>query len=937
MAGGHDGMGGPDVTDRAPLPPIQFEALASALLARAHTLVPNWCPGGVQRGHEYFCGSVQGGAGDSCAINLTSGRWCDFAGSDDDRGNDLISLYAAVHGFSRQEMGKAAVQVAREEGLESVAGVTTAEGATPRPKPVRTAPPLKATPDKEEWRTLIPVPPHAPTPNYWHYHRNNSERQDPIDHIATYMVDGQLLGYVVRFIESSGDKETLPHTWCQSQKDGTCKWHWKTWQDPRPLYFPSKTMPKGRTVVLVEGEKKADRLHEVLEAGAPGTYHVTTWPGGGKAARKALWSWLDDCNVILWPDCDSQREPLTKAERDKCDAAATEAAQAASAGKDEATVAEAVKTACEAARAAERLKKPFLKPHKQPGLSTMLTVGALLEADHRCKVQILPIELPGVLVSGWDCADAINTDGWDFNRILEFFGRAQPLPSEASKPADAAGGGGGAKKPPTQPPAGAGDSDSDDRGGGDGVKIGGKDIPWWLEPYYDHDKQRWLTSRKMVIKALQYDPELEDVLGMNQLSNNIDARINWPWPHAKAGPITGAIDLLLGDFLSRKYGLPAISRAALMEGIETVSHGRPFHPIREWLSGLEQPKKKRIDKWLIHALGETPETLEPAMFEYLSLVGRYWLLGMVNRVMRPGCKFDYCPVLEGPGGYYKSTLVEVLAGTEYYSDTHFDVSKGKEGQEQVQGLWMYEIAELANFGKADIGLIKAFITAKSDRYRPSYGRVVEKFDRQCILVGTTNERTYLRDRTGNRRFWPVPVRNPIRIDWVIANRAELLAEAYALYQAGERFTPTPEDERRLFVPVQEKRLVETAVLSEMTHILTRNPTIEGPASRMNKNTAFVTISHITSALGVDAAKSSPALEGQIRSWLEHQGWEYVKKQINGARSWGYLRPKDWPKAEPEDDEDDPAPATPPPPRPPAPVSASPAAQFLNKEADDEPF
>jgi putative DNA primase/helicase len=88
------------------------------------------------------------------------------------------------------------------------------------------------------------------------------------------------------------------------------------------------------------------------------------------------------------------------------------------------------------------------------------------------------------------------------------------------------------------------------------------------------------------------------------------------------------------------------------------------------------------------------------------------------------------------------------------------VSRGKEGQEQVQGLWVYEIAELANFGKAEIALIKAFITAKVDRYRPSYGRVVESYARQCVMFGTTNESTYLRDRTGNRRFWPVPGAQP---------------------------------------------------------------------------------------------------------------------------------------------------------------------------------
>lgn len=914
------------MSDRKPLPPIQFAALAAALLSRAHSLVPAWLPGGNQRGHEYQCGSFSGGAGTSLSVNLNTGAWADFAGTEDDRGKDLISLYAAINNFSKHEMGKAAVQLAREEGLESVAGVTLAsEGDTPRAKPVRPAAPARPAKEVEKWSTLMPVPPHAPAPTFWHYHRNNDQHKDPIDHTAEYKLDGQLLGYVVRFMDSSGDKETLPYTFCQSEKDGSCAWKWKTWEEPKPLFIPLQTMPNGRTVIVVEGEKKASKLQAVLEAGAPGVYLVVAWPGGCNGWKKACWSWLEGCNVILWPDCDSKREDLSKAERAPFDAAD------AAAGSDEQALA-----ASKLARSVAKEAKPYLKAHKQPGMAAMLGIGALLVAEFNAEVQILPIPEPGVVADGWDCADAIDSDGWDFERILAFFGGAQPLPSDLTDSKSSAIGGGagsGGKGPPRDVPAGAvGEGDDGD----DTVKkVNGKEIPWWLYPYWDESKGRWLTSRKMVIKALQHDAELQDVLGMNQLSNNIDARVEWPWLHAKAGPITGAIDLLLGDFLSRKYGLPAISRPALMEGIETVAHGRPFHPIRDWLAEAQWDGKNRIDKWLIHALGETPDTLEPAVCEYLQLVGRYWLLGMINRVMQPGCKFDYCPVLEGPGGYRKSTLVEALASTDYFSDTHFDVSRGKEGQEQVQGLWMYEIAELANFGKAEIGLIKAFITAKSDRYRPSYGRVVEKFDRQCILVGTTNERTYLRDRTGNRRFWPIPVRHIINIEWIRANREKLLAEAYALYLEGAAFTPSPADEKRLFHPMQEARMVETAVVSEMNNILTRNPTTAGQGVLVNNLTDFVTISQLTLALGVDAAKSSPALEGQIRSWLEHEGWERTKKQVNGMRNWGYVRPHGWPPVDPEDAAKGVGAPTPKESKDAVPTSA--AGAFLKEGIDDEPF
>ena len=898
------------MTDRAPLPPINFAALADALLSRADTLVPAWLPGGVQRGHEYVCGSLQGGSGSSCCVNLTNGRWADFAA--DEKGGDLVSLYAAIHGLDN---GKAAVLLAREYGLEDVAGVQPArDGAAPvapRSAPVTPPPPAADKPraEPEGWATMMPVPPHAPAPTFKHQFRTLAD----ITHTAAYRLDGQLLGFVVRFKTSDGGKETLPYTWCTSARDGASRWHWKTWDGARPLYIPAQIKPGPRTVVLVEGERKADLLHALLEAAMPGVYLVASWPGGCNAWKKALWDWLAGSTVLLWPDCDAKREKLTKAEAAAClDDAALDMAKA---------------------------MKPLLPAHKQPGMAAMLGIGALLRDEHACTVSLLPIPEPLAVPDGWDCADAIEHDGWDADKVLALFGRAQPLPEPAGDAAAGGaggkgggkGGGGGGKK--IEGPAEAGDGD-------DAIFMVGKRLlPWWIKPYYDSEKGRWLTSRKMVIAVLRNDALLANVLGLNELSNNIDARQAWPWAHGKAGPITGSVDLLLGDYLTTTYGFPSIPRAALIEAVETVAHSCRFHPFREYLIGLKPDDTTRIDKWLVYALGETPESVGPKVAEYLAQVGRFWLLGMVNRVMNPGCKFDYCPVLEGPGGFGKSTLVEVLAGAGYYSDTHFDVSRGKEGQEQVQGLVLYEIAELANFGKADIGLIKAFITAKVDRYRPSYGRTVEAFPRQCILVGTTNENTYLRDRTGNRRFWPIPVKKRINLQWVAKYRDLLLAEAFALYQAGTAYTPTHEDEARLFVPMQDKRLVETAVLSEMLHVLTRPVGLSGPAVFVNHLTEFVTLSQLTMALGVDAAKSNPGLEAQIRGYLDHEGWERVKKQINGARAWGYARPAMWPRA--EDNEPD-APTT----KKPAthadagPSGAgsepSPASKFI-QEADDAPF
>jgi putative DNA primase/helicase len=825
--------------DKLPLK-IPFDAIAQTLLASAERWCSQWLPGGKRHGHEYQAAKTsQGGMGDSLSVNLNTGVWSHFASGDG--GADLISLFAYIEGKTQ---GDAAKDLMAQLGMTMDAPT---QAPTP-PKPID-------KPAKDTWTPIQPVPDYAPKTNFNHWQYSNPQ------HIATYQRGAELYGYVVRFIKSDGDKITLPHVWAKSQK-GEMKWTWKAFAEPRPLYLPAGERPDA-TVVVVEGERKADVLQALLDASAPKTYQVTGWPGGCKAWALADWSWLAGRTVLLWPDSDSQRVTVPRADLAACNT--------------------------DAEREALQLAQPFKPAIEQPGIQAMLAIGGRLQ-EHGCTVQLLPAFAPGDKPDGWDCADAIETDGWDFAAIQTFFGKAAGL--------------------------GHGPASASMQGG----------TPDWLAPYLTNTG-KWLVSRKLVIKALECDPVLVNVLGLDQMSNNIVARSDWPWFNGKAGPITGTVDLMLGSYLSSTYGLPSIPRQALGEAIETVAHQNQFHPLREWLQGLKHDGKSRIDKWLVHALGETPESLkdQSGLFEYLSLVGRYWLLGMVNRVMVPGCKFDYCPVLEGPGGLGKSTIVEVLASSAYFSDTIFDVQRGKEGQEQVQGLWMYEIAEMGNFNKSEVGLIKAFITAKVDRYRPSYGRTVESYPRQCVLVATTNERSYLRDRTGNRRFWPIPVRNRINNPWVQAMREQLFAEAYAMFLQGEAYTPTPDVEARLFAPVQETRMVDTAVQSDLYRVLTRHAGLSGIESEVHKDAAFVTISQVVSALGTDVAKSTPALEAQIRGWMDQEGW-VRKRQATGTRQYGWERPAKWPKTISTD-----APTA-----LPSEAGRSPINQFM-QELDDVPF
>ena len=910
------------MAERDPLPPIKFEALAEALLSRIDTLVEQWLPGGKMSGTEYFVHSYwRSEKTPSLSVSMKGariGKWQDHGG--EHKGGDLISLYAAIHGLSN---GAAAVQLARELGLESVAGVQPARGQgaavaapTRAPAPAPSKPREKV---KEPWATVAPVPADIPAATFKHEYR----RAEDIEHLATYQIDGELYGYVVRFRTSDGGKETLPHTWCQSQANSTLAWKWRTWNEPRPLYFPTGLSPIGfcakygtqPTVILVEGEKKAGILQALLDAGAPGVYLVVSWVGGCKAWDKAQWDWLQGSTVLLWPDCDGKRELLTKAERDACaDDVALDLAQA---------------------------MKPLLPLHKQVGMKAMLGIGALLRDTHACTVQLLPIPEPLAVPDGWDCADAITTDGWDFDRVLEFFGRAQPfnhLSAGGGDPpkavAGASGGGGKKNDPPGSPGA------SEDDFGGDGDAFQGHLD--WLCFTLKCEPHALGVNRKLIVTALRKAPALKRCLGLNTLTGAPSTQVPWPW-RSTAGPLEETDALRLGDWLSTTYKIKAASKAALEEAIDTVADERRFHPIRDWLQGLEWDGTQRLDKWLIHILGKGPAKdqigpteldRKPKLKRYHELVGRYLLMGLVARVMEPGCKFDYSPVFEGLPGRGKSTLVKTLVGAGFFSDTHFDIGSGKDGMEQLDGLWGYELSELTALRKADSEQVKQFFSSQVDRFRGAYGKYVQNHPRQCVIFCSTNKKQYLYDMTGNRRYWPVWIEQFIKLEWLKKWREQLFAEAYAMYKAGERYSPTPEEEDLYFVPEQKKRLVETAVQSRLYELLTREGSPGGEekgSKEINVNLKFITLDRLVMALGTDAAKSSSLLESQIRGWLESHGWEYKragKASADGARPRGFVQPDVWPPK--IDDEEDEAP---PPTGGPLSANGSPA-QGTDDEDDD---
>ena len=174
------------------------------------------------------------------------------------------------------------------------------------------------------------------------------------------------------------------------------------------------------------------------------------------------------------------------------------------------------------------------------------------------------------------------------------------------------------------------------------------------------------------------------------------------------------------------------------------------------------------------------------------------LVAAVARIFNPGVKFDNMIVLAGTQGIGKSTLIARL-GREWFSDSLTTVT-GKDAYEQLQGVWLIEMGEMMATKKADIEATKHFLSKTEDIYRVAYGRRTSRFKRQCIFIGTTNDREFLRDRTGNRRFWPVDVGiNPIKkqvykcLDENTVN--QIWAEAIELYKKGEELYLTGKEEK----------------------------------------------------------------------------------------------------------------------------------------------
>ena len=321
----------------------------------------------------------------------------------------------------------------------------------------------------------------------------------------------------------------------------------------------------------------------------------------------------------------------------------------------------------------------------------------------------------------------------------------------------------------------------------------------------------------------------------------------------------------LSERIESAYGRGAtVPLARLREAVESVGREGPIHPIRDWLGSLVWDGTERIG------------TLFPVYYgaqdnEYVRAVGRNFLVGAIARIMRPGCKLDTMPILEGPQGILKSSSVQDLFGEGWFAELKSDLHS-KDFESGLLGIWCLEFPELESFGRTDINRLKMQLSVRSDWVRLSWRRDTERYPRRCVFVGTTNDDSYLRDPTGARRFWPVRC-GQIDIGAIRRDREQLWAEAVRKFRDGGTWWEVPpqareEQDARYQADSWEEVIVPW--LSEKSEVTTTEILEE--------------------ALEIERGRHDRGAQTRVGNILRRCGWKKVRIRRGMDLAWVYRPP-----------------------------------------------
>lgn len=429
-------------------------------------------------------------------------------------------------------------------------------------------------------------------------------------------------------------------------------------------------------------------------------------------------------------------------------------------------------------------------------------------------------------------------------------------------------------------------------GGGGGGGDGGMPPPRDSDDQDDDDHRERVLSmlvkgkggrpddcRENVLYCVLEDPTLKGLIKKNDFSQLLERTKDAPWGRP-AGEWDEEDDLMLGEYLLRTYRLGIKGKGTLRDGVLMAARLSKYNPIHDWINAEKWDGTPRIEHWLVDVFGVEDRP-------YTQLIGKCFMMGLVKRAMQPGCKFDYMLILKGEQGLTKSTAFRALA-FPYFTDNAIRVGD-KDSLMAMQLAWIVESAELESLNKSETTLIKQFLSAQEDWYRPPYGGQMRKQPRHSVNVGTTNADTFLKDATGDRRFWPLEV-HTVNVDALVAMRSQLLAEALHRINEGERYWPTREEERELVFPEQApfKRVDEWEnVLDEYVNDTSR-PHVNDLA-RADRD-FFPSTEIYDKALNIKADRidGNGQMDTRIVNCMKALGFKR-HRETTGKRRRGYLR------------------------------------------------
>lgn len=397
----------------------------------------------------------------------------------------------------------------------------------------------------------------------------------------------------------------------------------------------------------------------------------------------------------------------------------------------------------------------------------------------------------------------------------------------------------------------------------------------WEQDLARSEKGTLLPTLGNVHMILSNHKAWKGVIEQDDFGGRVMKRKAPPFPQGVTGEWTDMDDQRCALWLSQRYGL-SVRTDIVMNAVLLVADATHFHEVREYLEGLKWDGVPRVRKM--------PSTyLRVADSEYVQLAFMKWMIAAVARVMEPGCKVDNVLILEGKQGHRKSTALKVLAGAPWFTDTPIQIGN-KDTYAVLAGKWVIELAELDSLNKADSSAVKSFFATAVDRFRNFYGKRATDVPRQCVFAGSVNFDTYLKDESGNRRYWPLRVGGMVDIDGIVAVRDQLWAEAVHLYRSGVVWHVT-EDERPLFEIEQAERY--------------EGDVYEDKIAKALEYVARTTMEEILAdVLKLDTSKWTLPEQRRIGKALKSLGW-VRKRESTGSRGWYYVREEQEPEAERE--------------------------------------